>query len=121
MSTFNPRAICEAVDPDFVDGACLTCGHGPADHIRHGISDAVALTLIWETLSGNEWNADVIDAVARVLELSGRPVADSDDYSDDYTPCSQCGAMGSEEDHTTDNADGACPDCQDIYGNTVQS
>lgn len=47
------------------------------------------------------------------------PAADCKNTTfDGYTPCNFCGAEGSSEDHTLDNGDGACPDCQDIYGNT---
>jgi len=38
---------------------------------------------------------------------------------DGYTSCKFCFRMGSTEDHTLDNDEGACPSCQNIYGDTL--
>lgn len=47
------------------------------------ISDARALDLIQATLSGQEWSSDTAPAVADVVALTGRPIADLDEPTDD--------------------------------------
>lgn len=72
-------------------------------------------------LDGQEWDGDTLDYIAGVVRMTGRTIHEPGDKSADgsgYWPCNYCGRYGSSEDHMLDNEDGACSDCQDIYGNT---
>ena len=41
--------------------------------------DSNYLDQIHEIMSGNEWSADTLDEIARVVEASGREIANSDE------------------------------------------
>ena len=41
----------------------------------HELSDTDALHRIWECLNGVEWSADTLEALAALVEATGRPVA----------------------------------------------
>lgn len=55
---------------------CATCGTKYGD--EHALA-AHALDVITEILSGNEWNADTVDAIAAEVKSTGREIRDTEE------------------------------------------
>jgi hypothetical protein len=74
------------------DGHCPNCGRviwGPDDS-EDGIDPYAVLDAITETLDGQEWSSDTLDAIATILREAGYPIRDQFHAGPPAETCDAC-------------------------------